>query len=201
MHHGTSKVNGPQHNPNSVCDTMIQSICVFCGSRHGDDPAFADVARELGRALVARKIRLVFGGGHIGLMGVVADAVLEQGGEVIGVIPEALVQRELAHPGVQDMRIVPTMHARKALMSELSDGFIALPGGLGTFEELFEVLTWGQLGFHNKPIALLNVNGYYDPLLTMLDRGVQNEFLSSRNRNLLFDSESVSKVISFLNGE
>mgnify|MGYP001356943513 CR=1 FL=1 len=180
---------------------MIQSICVFCGSRHGDDPAFADVARELGRALVARKIRLVFGGGHIGLMGVVADAVLEQGGEVIGVIPEALVQRELAHPGVQDMRIVPTMHARKALMSELSDGFIALPGGLGTFEELFEVLTWGQLGFHNKPIALLNVNGYYDPLLTMLDRGVQCEFLSPRNRNLLFDSESVSKVISFLNGE
>lgn len=180
---------------------MIQSICVFCGSRQGDDPTFANAARKLGHALAGRNIRLVFGGGHIGLMGVVADAVLEQGGEVIGVIPEALVQRELAHPGVQDMRIVPTMHARKALMSELSEGFLALPGGLGTFEELFEVLTWGQLGFHNKPIGLLNVNGYCDPLLMMLDRGVQSDFLSQRNRQLLFATDSIPSLLSYLCGE
>ncbi len=134
--------------------SKIQSVCVFCGSQIGNDPEFANSAQQLGHKLAESGIRLVFGGGHIGLMGVVSNAVLERDGDVTGVIPASLEERELAHPGVEDMHIVESMHIRKALMAELSDAFIALPGGLGTFEELCEIMTWAQLGFHKKPIAI-----------------------------------------------
>src|SRR6516164_2274986 len=148
---------------------MLKRICVFCGSSVGDRPIYLQAALELGRAIAERRLGLVYGGGHIGLMGVLADAVLSGGGEVIGVIPQALVDRELAHTGVTELRVVETMHQRKALMADLSDGFLALPGGFGTGDELFEILTWAQLGLHAKPIGVLNVGGYFDPLLAWLD--------------------------------
>src|SRR5438132_6218646 len=154
----------------------MRRVCVFCGSRTGDGPEYAAAARDLGAALVRQHLALVFGGGHIGLMGVLADAMLAGGGEVIGVIPQALVDKELAHAGIHDMRIVPTMHARKALMADLSDAFIALPGGYGTADELFEMLTWAQLRIHGKPIALLNTLGFFDPLLAWLDHTVERGF-------------------------
>jgi uncharacterized protein (TIGR00730 family) len=175
----------------------IQSLCVFCGSRAGADPAYAAAARELGHALAAAGIRLVYGGGNVGLMGVIADAVLAGGGQVTGVIPSALVSRELAHAGVADMRITDSMHARKALMAELSDGFIALPGGLGTLEELCEVLTWAQLDFHHKPIALLNTQGYFDPLIQMLDKSVAEDFMRPANRGLLHVAASPRDLARF----
>src|SRR5271163_4044120 len=143
----------------------IKRVCVYCGSNSGSLPAFAVAARELGAALARRGLGLVYGGGCVGLMGVVADAVVAQGGEVIGVIPEVLAKREMAHFGLKDLRVVGTIHERKALMAELADAFIALPGGFGTMEELCEALTWAQLGLHHKPLGLLNVAGYYDPLL------------------------------------
>jgi len=174
---------------------MLESLCVYCGAKSGSNPVYATVAAELGRALAQQGTRLVYGGGNVGLMGVIADAVLEQGGQVTGVIPEALVSRELAHVRVLDMRIVRSMHARKSLMAELSQGFVALPGGLGTYEELFEMLTWGQLGFHEKPVALLNVNRFYDPLLMMLDRAVEDGFLSAANRRRLFMATAVSELM------
>jgi uncharacterized protein (TIGR00730 family) len=138
----------------------LRSVCVFCGSRPGNDPAYAAGARRLGRTLAEEGITLVYGGGRVGLMGVVADTILDAGGEVTGVIPKALVEREIAHPGLTYLRVVGSMHERKALMSELSEGFIALPGGTGTLEEFFEVLTWAQLGEHEKPCGLLNLAGY-----------------------------------------
>ena len=143
----------------------FKRLCVFCGSSHGANPAYAEAAKNVGSELARRGIGLVYGGGNVGLMGVVADAVLAGGGEVVGVIPEALMAKELGHRSIQDLRVVKTMHERKAMMAELADGFIALPGGIGTFEEFFEIVTWAQLGFHSKPCALLNVNGFYDPLL------------------------------------
>jgi len=161
-------------------------------------PVYAAVAKELGEALATVGIRLVYGGGNVGLMGILADAVLSRGGEVTGVIPEALVSRELAHTGVLDMRIVRSMHERKALMAELSQGFIALPGGLGTYEELFEVLTWRQLGFHDKPIVLLNANQFYDPLLEMLDRAVDDGFLSAANRRRLLVAQTVPQLLNLM---
>jgi uncharacterized protein (TIGR00730 family) len=151
----------------------------------GAKPEYAQAARDLGRLLAARKLRTVYGAGNIGLMGVLADAVLEAGGEVVGVIPETLVARELAHRGVADLRIVDSMHQRKALMADLADAFLALPGGIGTLEELCEVLTWLQLGIHAKPCGLLNVAGYFDPLLAMLDRAVEERFLRPQHRALL----------------
>jgi len=175
---------------------MLESICVYCGSKPGTDAVYAAAGRELGHALAEQGIRLVYGGGNVGLMGIVADAVLERGGNVTGVIPEALVSRELAHTRVLDMRIVSSMHARKSLMAELSQGFVALPGGLGTYEELFEMLTWGQLGFHQKPVAILNINQFYDPLLGLLDRAVEEGFLVAANRQRLFVATSVSEFIS-----
>lgn len=181
---------------------LPKSICVFCGSQTGTDPVYVEAAEELGRQLAKSQIQLVFGGGHIGLMGVVADAVLAHGGEVTGVIPESLQQLELAHPQVEDMRIVDSMHTRKALMAELSEGFIALPGGLGTFEELFEILTWAQLGFHNKPIALLNLNDYYSPLIQLMDRSVREGFMKPANRRLLNVVETVDDLMKvFANTE
>jgi uncharacterized protein (TIGR00730 family) len=168
----------------------VQSLCVFCGSRQGLDPAYTKAARSLGTMLAEANIRLVFGGGHVGLMGVISNAALEAGGDVIGVIPRSLVERELAHAGLTDLRIVGSMHERKALMSDLSEGFITLPGGTGTLEEFFEVLTWAQLGEHEKPCGLLNVAGYYDPLLSVFDHMVHKGFLSESNRALvLVESE------------
>jgi uncharacterized protein (TIGR00730 family) len=168
----------------------LQSVCVFCGSSPGLDPAYTEAARSLGRTLAKANIRLVFGGGHVGLMGVVSNAAIEAGGEAIGVIPKFLVERELAHSGLTDLRIVGSMHERKAMMSDLSEGFITLPGGTGTLEEFFEILTWAQLGEHEKPCGLLNVAGYYDPLLTVFDQMVNRGFLSGPNRDLvLVESE------------
>ncbi|HEX5084295.1 MAG TPA: TIGR00730 family Rossman fold protein, partial [Blastocatellia bacterium] len=155
---------------------MIKRICVFCGSLSGARDVYGEQARALGRAMAERGIGLVFGGGGIGMMGAVADAVIEAKGEVIGVIPYALATKERAHPDV-DMRVVNTMHERKAMMAELSDAFIAMPGGFGTFEEVMETITWGQLGIHRKPVGLFNVAGYYDPLLAMIDRAIDEGFI------------------------
>jgi uncharacterized protein (TIGR00730 family) len=163
----------------------VQSICVFCGSSSGNDPAYETAARSLGETLASAGITLVYGGGHVGLMGVVANAALGAGGEAIGVIPQSLVEREIAHNRLTDLHIVGSMHERKALMSELSEGFIALPGGTGTLEEFFEVLTWAQLGEHGKPCGLLNIAGYYDPLLAVFDHMVDNGFLSEKNRSIV----------------
>lgn len=163
----------------------MQRVCVFCGSKPGARDAYLTAARELGVALVDRGYGLVYGGASVGLMGAVADAVLERGGEVIGVIPEALVAKELSHPGLNELHVVATMHERKALMAAKADAFVAMPGGFGTFEELFEVVTWGQLGIHRKPVGLLDVAGYYDALLALVDRGVEEEFIPRTHRELL----------------
>lgn len=163
----------------------MKSICVFCGSRPGADPAYTKAAEALGRTLAQSNVTLVYGGGRVGLMGIVANASLEAGGEVVGVMPKALVEREIAHTGLTKLHVVGSMHERKALMAELSDGFIALPGGTGTLEEFFEVLTWAQLGQHGKPCGLLNVAGYYDPLLNVFDHMVEKAFVSVEHRRLV----------------
>src|SRR5687768_3375935 len=152
-----------------MTERILQRICVFCGSSTGSNPAYRHVADGLGRAIARSGRRLVYGGGNVGLMGVVADAALADGGEVTGVIPRHLVEREVAHAGLSELRVVDSMHQRKQSMADLSDAFIVLPGGLGTLEEFFEVWTWGQLGLHRKPYGLLNVAAYFDPLLTFLD--------------------------------
>jgi len=173
----------------------VTRICVYCGSSVGARPTYAAAARELGRVLAGRGIGLVFGGGHVGLMGVLADTMLAAGADVIGVIPEALVARELAHQGVSDMRVVATMHERKALMADLADGFIALPGGLGTLEELFEALTWAQLGLHAKPCGLLDVGGFFDDLARFLDRVVEDGFVRPESRaRLVVDTDAARLV-------
>jgi len=163
----------------------LRRICVFCGSSRGAKREYADSARALGSALFGRGIGLVYGGGRVGLMYEVARAVHEKGGEVIGVIPRGMVERELAFRELADLRIVETMHERKARMAELSDGFIALPGGLGTIEEIFEMLTWAQLGMHGKPCGFLNVGGYFDPLLAFLDRALEQKFLQAEHRSMI----------------
>jgi uncharacterized protein (TIGR00730 family) len=163
----------------------VERICVFCGASPGARPGYAQATSELARLLTADGIGVVYGGGGVGLMGVLADAVLAEGGEIIGVIPRALVDREIAHRDVTDMRVVGSMHERKALMAELADAFIALPGGLGTVEELFEVYTWAQLGLHRKPCALLNVEGYYDGIAGFLANAVQERFLREEHREML----------------
>jgi uncharacterized protein (TIGR00730 family) len=176
----------------------VRRICVFCGSSVGSDPRYRDAAAEVGRRLASDGVGVVFGGGSIGLMGVLADAALAAGGEVVGVIPHALAARELAHRAVPDMRVVPSMHARKALMAELSDAFIALPGGLGTLEELLEIATWGQLGIHHKPVGVLNVAGYYAPLITLLDHAVKEGFVSEENRRLFVVEDSPPALLEKL---
>lgn len=176
----------------------MQRICVFCGSKAGTDDIYRQATVELGTLLAQRGYGLVYGGGSVGLMGIVADAVLAAGSDVIGVLPEKLATRELRHIGVQDMRVVPNMHARKALMAELSDGFIALPGGLGTFEELFEIVTWAQLGFHRKNVGLLNVGGYYDPLVRLIDHAIQEGFVKSKNRELFVIEERPAQLLDAL---
>ena len=153
------------------------SLCVYCGSRPGVEPAHAAAARDVGTLIGRRGWQLVYGGGRAGLMGLVADAALAAGGRVVGVIPQSLMQRELGHPGLTELHVVDTMHRRKQLMAERSDAFLALPGGIGTFEELFEVWTWRQLGYHDKPIGLLNMNGYYDNLLAFLQSSVSSGFM------------------------
>jgi uncharacterized protein (TIGR00730 family) len=163
----------------------LQSICVFCGSSTGSEPEYTVAARTLGKVLAGANIRLIFGGGRVGLMGEVANAALASGGEAIGVIPNSLVEREIAHTGLTDLHVVGSMYERKAMMSDLSDGFIALPGGTGTLEEFFEVLTWAQLREHTKPCGLVNVAGYYDPLLAVFDHMVGKGFLSEANRALV----------------
>ncbi|MCB1958541.1 MAG: TIGR00730 family Rossman fold protein [Rhodocyclaceae bacterium] len=173
----------------------FQRLCVFCGSREGRLPAYREAAATLGRLLAERDIELVYGGGKVGLMGVVADTCLAAGGRVTGVIPEALMKWEVGHTGLTRLEVVDSMHTRKARMAELADGFIALPGGLGTFEELFEILTWAQLGFHRKPAGLLDVEGYYAPLLTMLDRGVSEGFMKAENRGLLLDARTPAALL------
>lgn len=163
----------------------MKRICVFCGSSAGNRPAYAAAARALGKEMAARGIGLVYGGGGVGLMGAVATAVLDNGGSVTGVIPHGLMIREVAHPGVPDMRVVDSMHERKALMNLLSDAFISLPGGLGTLEETAEMLTWAQLGIHRKPVALLNIDGFYNAFIDFLDGTVREGFLRGANRSLL----------------
>ncbi len=169
-------------------------ICVFTGSSPGTRPEYADAARVLGRLLVERGYGLVYGGGNVGLMAVVADAVLERRGEVIGVIPELLVDKELAHRGLSELRIVKSMHERKAVMAELSDGFMGLPGGIGTMEEFFEVLSWTQLGLHDKPCGLLNVRGYYQHLIRFLDHAMGQGFLKPKHRSLLIVEEEPQRL-------
>jgi uncharacterized protein (TIGR00730 family) len=160
-------------------------ICVFCGSSPGRGDRYTTAAAGLGRLLAERGIAVVYGGATVGTMGVVADAALKAGGEVYGVIPRALVDREIAHTGLTELFVVADMHERKARMADLADGFIALPGGAGTLEELFEVWTWAQLGLHTKPLGLLDVDGFYEPLATMLDHMVEEGFLSAANRDLV----------------
>jgi uncharacterized protein (TIGR00730 family) len=174
----------------------VRRLCVFSGSSPGAQPAYAEAARELGGALAAQGIGLVYGGASVGLMGVVADAALDAGADVVGVIPQALVDREIAHPRVTDLRVVGSMHERKALMADLADGFVALPGGMGTLEELFEVYTWTQLGLHAKPLGLLDVRGYYSQLAAFLDHAVEERFLTPEHREMLVLEERADAMLA-----
>jgi uncharacterized protein (TIGR00730 family) len=178
----------------------MERICVYAGSNPGTDPAYAACAAELARAAVERGLGVVYGGGKVGLMGVLADAALEAGGEVIGVMPQDLIDREIGHQGVTELRVVGSMHERKALMAELSDGFAALPGGAGTLEELIEVYTWSQLGLHRKPMGVLNVSGYYDPLAGMLDHAVAEGFLRKSHRDAMHFAATPQELLDAFEG-
>ncbi len=179
----------------------MKRLCVFCGSNAGHDPAYRASAEQVGRTLAERGIELVYGAGTVGLMGAVADACLAAGGAVTGIIPEALMGKEVAgrhvdHRALTRLEVVDSMHTRKARMAELSDGFIALPGGFGTFEEFCEILTWGQLGFHQKPMGLLNIKGFYDPLLAMFDRAVADGFLRPQNRAMALADTCIDGLLA-----
>ncbi|MBS1773571.1 MAG: TIGR00730 family Rossman fold protein [Bacteroidetes bacterium] len=176
----------------------MKSIAVFCGSSEGYNEVYREVAYQLGIALAEKNITLVFGGGKIGLMGAIADGVMQHGGKAIGVIPEFLQTKEVAHEGVTEMIVVDTMHQRKLKMHELSEGVITLPGGWGTMEEMFEMLTWGQLGLHKKPVALLNVNGYYDSLKVLANNMVIEGFLNEDTNKLLLTSESIDELLTLM---
>lgn len=176
----------------------IRSLLVYCGANSGKAPVYAETSRAFGKLLAVEKIRLVYGGGSVGLMGILADAVLENGGTVTGVIPGFLNVKEVGHTGLTEMHEVKSMHERKAKMEELSDAAVALPGGFGTMDEIFEMLTWAQLGLHNKPLGLLNVNGYYDHLIALLDTMVREGFLRQSNRNLIIISESAEELLELL---
>lgn len=176
----------------------MRRICVFCASSPGNRPEYRASAEDLGKALVKRNIGVVYGGGKVGLMGALADSVLAEGGEAIGVIPEQLMAREIGHPGLTKLHVVRSMHERKAMMADLSDAFIALPGGFGTLEEFFEVVTWAQLGLHSKPCGILNVLGYYSALLSMLDHAVQERLLRPENRELVLAKDSVPELLEAL---
>ena len=176
----------------------VSRVCVFAGTQLGVNPAYRDSARALGRALVARGVEVVYGGAASGLMGTLADAVLDAGGRIIGVIPRDLLPREIPHQGLSDLRIVDSMHQRKALMAALADQFVALPGGFGTCEELFEILTWGQIGIHDKRCGVLNVEGYYDGVLQWLDHAVAQRFLEPEHRSMLIVDTQVERLLDRL---
>lgn len=176
----------------------LTSVCIFCGSRPGRDPAYLDAARAVGALLGSSGVDLVYGGGSVGLMGAVADAALAAGGRVIGVIPQVLVDMEQAHPGLTELHVVGSMHERKRMMADLASAFVALPGGLGTFEELCEILTWAMLGIHRKPCAVLDVGGYYQPLLALLDHAVGQGFLRPAQRALLTSTDDPRDLLPAL---
>ena len=173
----------------------IKRICVYCGSSPGKNPAYALAAAQLGKELCRRNIGLVYGGAAVGVMGVVADSVLENGGEAIGVIPKSLAVKELAHENLSELHVVASMHERKAMMADLADGFIALPGGWGTLEEIFEILTWAQLGFHAKPCGLLNIEAYYDDLMAFLENSFEQEFVNPLYRPMLMTDKKPSQLL------
>jgi hypothetical protein len=173
----------------------MERLCVFCGSSPGTDPIYVATARALGAELARRDITLIYGGGRVGLMGAVADAALAAKGEVIGIIPRLLMRKEIAYDDLPDLRVVGSMHERKAQMAELADGFIALPGGFGTFEELCEIITWNQLGIYTKPIGLLNVAGYYDPLLALFDHAVDRRFVRPEHRALVLTHTEIAPLL------
>ena len=174
------------------------SICVYCGSRPGTEPAFADAARQVGLWIAQNNGQLVYGGGHNGLMGMMADACLQAGGRVVGVIPKALVEKEWAHTGCSELHVVENMHERKRLMAERADAFLAMPGGIGTFEEFFEVWTWRQLGYHDKPVGLLNIKGYYDNLLAFLSTSVQQGFMNAEQMQLIRSGTNTELLLKSL---
>lgn len=176
----------------------MKNVCVFAGSSSGARAEYIAGARDLGRALLERKLGLVYGGARVGLMGALADEVLAGGGEVVGVMPEALVAKEVAHKGLTKLHVVKSMHERKAMMSDLSDGFLALPGGMGTWEEFFEILTWAQLGFHRKPSGLFNIHGYYDALLAFMDHSVTERFVRAEHRGMICVSDDPGALLDKL---
>ncbi len=178
-----------------VNQLFMKSICVFCGSSFGVNPIYQTAAQALGKALVERDLALVYGGGNVGLMGTIADAVVAAGGTAIGVIPRFLLEKELAHNGLTQLHIVESMHERKAMMADLATGFIALPGGYGTFEEFCEILTWAQLGVHQKPCGLLNINGYYDRLLDLFDHAVAEGFVRLHHREMVMAAENPAQLL------
>jgi uncharacterized protein (TIGR00730 family) len=180
---------------------MTRSVCVFCGSAPGARPSYSRAAEDLGAALARAGITLVYGGGRLGLMGIVADATLKAGGRVIGVIPRMLIERELAHPSLTRQHVVDTMHERKTLMADMSDGFIGLPGGMGTFDELVEIVTWAQLGLHAKPVILANIDNYFAPMYAMLDYAVQEKFVTAESRARWRNADSVVGVMGILSKE
>lgn len=177
----------------------MKSITVFCGSSSGFRPEYAEAAKNLARLLVERNIRLVYGGGNVGLMGIISDEVMRNGGTVIGIIPDSLFKKEVGKREITELHVVGSMHERKALMAELAEGFIAMPGGIGTFEEFFEILTWSQLGFHEKPCGLLNVAGYYDGLLALCDNAVREGFLRPIHRALILDDSNAVSLLEKMN--
>ena len=174
---------------------MLRRVCVFCGSNSGARPEYSAAAQRVGEALLARGLELVYGGGNIGLMAVVAETVMQGGGRVTGVIPHGLERREVAHHGITDLRVVASMHERKSTMASLSDAFISLPGGIGTFEETLEIITWSQLGMHRKPCGLLNVCGFYDGLLEFLDHAVHEDFMAKENRRMLMVADEADTLL------
>jgi uncharacterized protein (TIGR00730 family) len=188
-------IGGTESTEYNQVDMHFRRLCVFCGSNTGRRPIYCGAAEQLGFLLVEHGIELVYGGGNIGLMGVLADTVLARGGRAIGVIPESLMAREVGHVGLTQLRIVNSMHERKAVMSDLSDGFIALPGGFGTLEEFCEVVTWSQLGLQSKPCGLLNVENYYAPLLELFDHAVREGFLHEENRRLVLDDAGPARLL------
>jgi hypothetical protein len=176
----------------------MRRVCVYAGSNPGSDPVYAEAARALAATMAERELGLVYGGGKVGLMGVLADTILEHGGEAIGVMPQALIDREIGHPGLTELKVVASMHERKAKMAELADGFVAVPGGIGTLEELIEVYTWSQLGIHDKGCGVLNVRGYYDALATFLDHAVDEGFLRPQHRATLTVAEDPEELLDAL---
>ncbi|PCE24949.1 Rossman fold protein, TIGR00730 family [Paraburkholderia acidicola] len=173
----------------------MKSVCVYCGSSSGARPLYVEAARAFGRALVEHDLALIYGGGKVGLMGTIADTVMEAGGRAIGIIPELLVSKEIGHRGLTELHVVPDMHHRKKMMADLSDAFVAMPGGVGTLEELFEAYTWAQLGYHQKPVAVLNIDGFYDPLIAMLEHTVQEGFMRQTYLDMLqVDSDPTALI-------